>query len=531
MKRNILLYLSFILPAISSCYKDTSTLADRPIEAVVLDTTGIRKALYVEYQERLVLAPKIKQGDSQSLSFQWSVSEKVKSESGVKMKPIGDRLELNYQVDRPVASSAYTLRLTITDHAHADLQYFYAWDLHVQSTFITGLIIADTKDGLSSNLTYVKNRDFSTHYTKDEMIYRDVLKSDSVRINGIVASLNYTSLGRFWLPHISQLWVTTVEGKVLRYNTSDFSVNGNSDQSDLILYKPDNFRFNFFVKGGNFFFAQTSQGNYSLQSETVNVFSTPDLIIGKARFSNGVVAGTPRSNIRHNVLIWLEESTGSFASYTQTHGFSFELGRFTKTNAFDPNELKNKMAIAGEINHDHRLANFLLKDQVTGEYEVYQLDLGQSNPSYIQGSAKGVYKIPASFKEKMDMGVAYFFNKKENLLYVASQDKIYTVSFGVGDETIVNTNPIYVLPADEQMQKAKLFVQGQYAARADDIVAKLTPELAYNLNALIVISQKNEKQGVVRVIPLDKNGTEANVDKGHLYDGLGKVLDVISIGM
>lgn len=533
MKKKMIspLLLGLLLIALSSCYKDMSTLADQPIEGIVLDTTGIPKVLYTGYQEMLTLTPKIKQGDQQSLSFQWSISEKVKSAQNTVMKPIGEQLELQYPIDRPIASTAYMLRLTITDRAHGDLQYFYTWDLHVQSRFITGLVIADTKDGQTSNLTYVKNKDFSPRYTKDEVIYRDILETDSTHISGIVSSLNYTSLGRFWRPHISQLWVTMTDGKVLRYNTSDFSVNGRSEKSDLILYKPADFRFNSFIKGGNFLFAHTNYGIYSLQSETVNVFSTPDPIVGKAQFSNHIVAGTSRSNIGLNILVWLEESTGAFTSYTQTHGFSFELGSFTRTNAFDPNDLGNKTPIAGDITRNHRFANFLLKDKKTGEYGIYQLDLGQASPSYIKGSAKGVFRIPSSFQEQMDNAVAYFFHKTENLMYIATQTEIYVMSFGLGDEVIVNMTPIYMLPTNERMQKAKLFVQGQYAARADEIIAKFVPELAYNLNALIVISQKDGKQGIVHVIPVTDNGTKIDAGKGHTYDGFGKVLDVISIGM
>lgn len=531
MKKNIILYLSFLLSVtFSSCYKDTSTLAENLIEKVVLDTTGIQKELYVGSQDVLTLTPKIKQGNRESLTFEWSISEEVKTEKNTKMKPIGDQLELRYEIERPIASIPYMLQLTITDRKHGNLQYFYTWDLNVQSTFITGLIIADTKDGITSNLTYVKNKDLSTNYDKEEVIYRNILKADSVLINGLVSSLNYTSLGRFYRPHVSQLWVTTTEGKVIRYDTGDFSVNGHSDKANLILYKPENFKFNFFVKGGDFFFANTNYGNYSLTTERVNTFSTPDPIIGKAQFNNNVVAGTPHSNAKHYNTVWLEESTGAFTAYTETKNFSFALAGFTKTSAFDPNTLNDKIALTGEISQDNSIANFLLKDKKTNTYGIFQLDLGQSQP-HIQGSAKGMFSIPLSFKDKMDAAVSYFFSKTENLLYVATQTEIYTISFGLGDEAIVNTTPIYVLPANEQMKKSKLFLQGQYAARANDIAAKLTPELPLNLKALIVVSQRTDNQGVVHILPLVNNGTKVNEKAGHTYDGFGKVLDVIGIGM
>ncbi len=522
-----LMFVSFL----SSCYKDTSTLADRPIEPVVLDTAGLSGNIYIGYQEKLTLSPKIKEKTGQSLSFQWSISEKVKTERKVDMKTIGDRLELNYEVERPVATAAYLLRLTITDLAHDSLQYFYTWDVFVQSTYVTGLVIADTKDGSSSRLTYIKNKDFSTNYKKDEVILRDILSADSVRIKGLVASLHYSALGRFWRPHTSQLWVTTTDGKVVRYNTSDFSVNGRSERTDLILYKPEGFRFNFFFKGGDYLLANTTHGNYSLPSTTTNVFSTADPVLGNAKFSNNVVAGDPHSGITLNNLVWLEESTGAFTAHTYTHAFSYELATFNKTDAFDPNRLDDKIALAGEISYDHKMVNFLLKDKETGEYAIYQLDQGESNPSYVKGSAKGLFKIPASFKDKMDKAISYFLSKKENILYVATESEIYTITFGLGNEAKVNTTPVYTLPEGEQLRKAKLFVQGQYAARANEIEDKFVPVLPYNLNAITLISEKGENKGIVRVLPFSNNGIKIDADKGHTYEGFGKVLDVISIGM
>ncbi len=532
MKKNRTLYTIVVISAfLSSCYKDTSTLAEHLIEPVLVDTTGVKEDVFIGYQEVLSLSPKIKYSSPQSLSYEWTLSEKVKTEKKVEMKSIGDQLELNYPVERPIMNAPYLLRLTVTDKEHSNLQYFFTWNVYVQSVYITGLVIADTKDGITSNLTYVKNKDFSINYDKkEEVILRDILSADSVRINGLVSSLNYTCLGRFWRPHVSQLWITTTDGKVVRYNTSNFTVNGHSELSDLILYKPEGFKFNFLYKGGGSFFANTTHGNYSLPSETVNAFSTPDPIMGKAKFNNQIVATDAHSANHLNNLVWLEESTGAFTAHTRTGSLAFELATFNKTDIFDPNSLDGKIALAGEIFYNRKTVNFLLKDKVTGEYGIYQLDQGKANP-YTIGSAKGLFKIPISFKNKMDAAVSYFFSKTENILYVITETAVYTITFGLGNEAVVNTTPIYTSTTNERIRKAKLFVQGQYAARTDEVEDKIVPLLPYNLNALILMSEKGENQGVVRVIPFINNGSNIDIGYTHVYDGLGKILDVISIGI
>lgn len=530
MKKYSILYVASLAlaSALSSCYEDKSTFAGQPIEAVEIDTTGMgENNIYIGYQETLNLAPKLKSAEGKNLSYQWSISEKTDSERDTTMKVIGNELELNYKVERPINTSFYRLRLIVTDHTHSGLQSFCSWNVHVQSAFISGLLVAESKDGATTDFTYIKNKNFTPKYSQEEKIFRNILSGGTAgAIQGLVSSLHYSSLGRQWSTHTPQVWATTTEGKVMRYKTLDYTVNGNSDETNLIPYKPSGFKFNFFFKAFRNLFACTSHGNYSLVTAQLNIFSLPDPIIGTAKFKDNVVAVSPDSYATYDNAVWVEESTGAFASYTyKLQGGMNEVGSFNATaNVFDPNQLSDKKVLAGENSHDKKTSAFLMQDNATQEYAVYQLNLGTSTA---KGYAKGLFRIPSSFKTTMDNAVSCFFNKKENILYVATETAVYSVTYGSGDEAQVSSNPIYSLPEGEKMQKAKLFIQGQYMADAGEI--RFLTELAYNLNALILISNKNG-QGVVRVVPLTQNGTSADTGNAHTYDGFSKVLDVISVG-
>ena len=73
----------------------------------------------------------------------------------------------------------YLLKLTVKDTEN-DLEYLFWWDLYIQSAFLDGLVISDTKDGATSDLTLVLNQKLTTNYAgKEEKIFRNILASGS----------------------------------------------------------------------------------------------------------------------------------------------------------------------------------------------------------------------------------------------------------------------------------------------------------------------------------------------------------------
>lgn len=501
------------------------------IPPVSLDTIGIPLEQHIGYQEILTLSPKLKESETRSLSYKWEISEEIETNRTTAMKVIGDKLNLEYKVERPIATAPYRLRLTVTDNNNEGLQTIYSWPVYVRSAFITGLVVAHTKDGVTSNISYAKNKNISRNYNKEQVIMHDVLEEKG-KIDDLIKSLWYSSLGRQWRPHTCQLWVTTEKGRALRYNTKDFSINGDSEKTDLILYKPDGLKFISFFGGGESLFAHTTDGFYSLLSESINTFSTPDIMMKGQKFSNNIVAGDWRHNISINKLVWFDQENGKFTSRIKQKT-AYSLGKYSKTdNTFDPNNLQGNEALAGEISADYKTVSFLLKNTSSGEYAIYEMAQTEKENGDISGAAKGKYTIPNTFKTIMDQAKSFVFSKRSKILYVASNDKLYAVTYGLETEAKPNMTPIYSLPAGETLSCAKLFIQGEFLARSEEVeYGYLKPLLSYNLNAIMIASQKGEYDGVVRIIKFSGEGESLDMSEENTFNGFGKILDLISIGM
>lgn len=514
----------------ASCYKDTSTLADREIEAIKIDTAGIDPKLYLEFNEELVLAPKFTPKEGQKVSFHWSISEENKDAYDTKMKSIGDQLELRYKVERPISNSPYILKLVVRDESNQNLEYIYTWDLSVNSPYITGLLVAESKEGGKTDFSYIKNKDLTPNYKKEEVIIRNVLSevSKAGAIEGKVKNLYYTALGRQWNRHTSLLWALTEEGKLYRYKSQSFELDGDSDKDNLILYKPiSDFKFESLFKAGPSLFAETNAGYYAHNAEQLDVFTTPDTDLKEVKMKNGVVAFTSTSTPKSNYLIWVDEDKKAFSSLSVAGNVSVD--NFEQTTAFDPNNLGDAEPLAAEVTDDNLKASFLMKE--AGNYAIYTLTFAKKDQ---KGAADGKYNIPASFVPKMNNAKSFFFSKINQVLYVATEKEVYVVRYGgTGSDAEVNETPIYTIQNGENIDFAKLFIQGQYAANSGEMYfLKLygTPQLDLNLRALVIASHSAEDKGFVKVIPLGENGDTVEQDKMLSYDGFSKVLDVISIG-
>lgn len=119
----------------------------------------------------------------------------------------------------------------------------------------------------------------------------------------------------------------------------------------------------------------------------------------------------------------------------------------------------------------------------------------------------------------------------EDLFYVATPQEIYAFSFGRSEVQLL-PKPVYTVPLGEETTKAKLYIQGEYAARTTDARLNAGVRLDLNLRALLVTSQLGD-EGVVRLLPmnLDFIGTGVlSLDRALEYRSFGKILDVISVG-
>lgn len=520
--------------AMAGCYDDKSTYPVSPIDGVVIDTAGIPEKLYIGYLEELVLSPTISKGGSSGvggLLYEWAITE---SSSGTTFafETVSREKELHFIVNRPVSLAPYRVKLTVTDNENGGLQYLRIWDMYVQSTFLDGLLVSDTRNGQTSDFTYIRNSTLSVDYTGIEKIYRNILtEANGTPHEGLLSSLTYEVLGHATgtFEHTNQVWALSPEGYCTRFDCEDFSVNGNSDSESLLIYKPEGFKFSGFFKGYQLFFAVTNHGIYSFIVAANNAFSWNDALIKDAEINGNVMAANSSSYVVYNHTVFLDKRDGKVWSYSANSSLA-ECNTYSPNNVFDPNAMQDKTAVAAGITEDADIATFLLKDDHTGEYGIYTLNGYRETLPDIPASAGNMYTIPPAGKALLDKAVSVFFAQKELVMYVATVNGIYAITYGSGNTAVVNETARFTANG-EKITKAKLYQQGHYVNDIATVTKGYVTELAWNNKAVIVSTQVSEFEGKVYVIPITQPGIGTmDASQALVYDSFGEILDVITIG-
>ena len=554
MGKSKLIYIVFALWIVTfySCYDDKSTFATDNIGEVVIDVSGTSPNIYVGYQEELSLTPTISVGNNSNvdyLDYKWYLS-RTSGNANPDYELLSTEKELHAIISRPIDIEYYVLKLTVTDTENNNLQYENRWYIHVQSSFIDGLLIADSKDGVSSDLSLILNRTFTTNYNKDETIYRTILtNANGEAYNGLISSLTYEVLGYPEMSsHTNQVWAVTEDGDACRFDCQDFSITGNTRDESIITYKPGNLEFKSFFCASQMLFANTTTGFYNLMRTSTNSFGWYDAIASISKPNNNIIASNSSRNISYNHTIWYDKEQARFVSYTGIPAFgSAQLSYYQANSQFDPNALTGKSAIAGIISEDEKIGTFLLKDDATGQYTIYTLNQYKEQEGYwnddwteytetspeVPASAGNRYYIPNEGKTLLDNAISVFFFQNSYVLYVATESGIYAITYGAGNNAVVQTAPKYTAAGGEKITKAKLYQQGHFT---NDMYMTYGSEpyvqsLPWHNKALIVTTQSANSEGKVYVIPITQTGIGTlDPSQALSYAGFGKILDVITIG-
>mgnify|MGYP003294102622 CR=1 FL=1 len=125
-------------------------------------------------------------------------------------------------MNNAISNDSYYLRLLVTDTKHDDLQYSFLYQVFVQPSMLDGLLIADTKDGQTTDLTLVMNNKLTASYDKEEKIFRSILAGKEYP--GLIKAMSPITSGYY--PGVNMMSVIDEEGKVL---ATEYSESGKAD--------------------------------------------------------------------------------------------------------------------------------------------------------------------------------------------------------------------------------------------------------------------------------------------------------------
>lgn len=529
MKKNTLMIACFMMLALSSCYEDKSTLPENSIDGVELNITESEKVILVGYKEQLDIVPNITRNgkvDDTGLTFEWAINL-FPGWSKTEYEVIGREKELHTVLENEVSEDSYYLRLLVTDTQNDNLQYSFLYQVNVQPSMLDGLLIADTKDGQTTNLNLVMNDKLTIWYDKEEKVFRNIL---SETYPGLIKSLTPASAGYY--SGDNYMWLIDENGKLGAYETQDFVFSGMDQMFVLPTERVDLVR-----RAGQFICASTDLGFFAVNYITFqsSYFGWPTAGLDAYPIDNNICTSISALNGVNNstcaMLAWYCDEADAFIS----GDFSFMGATAVEFNNPEKFDLSNKSAVCGGNSVDEVTPTFLLKDEVTGEYIIYILARQEDydadwNWVGKPSSVKAAYTVPAEGKALLDKAIATSFACLESILYVATEEGIYTINFA-GATPTVNTTAQFTANG-EKITGMQLYQQGQYITAYDNATNSEFPvsgsweKKEWNNRAVVVTTQKGE-EGVVYVVPMKNLGT-GNLDASAAlrYDGFGRILAV-----
>lgn len=482
--RNLIRLFLFIVGITSmiACKKDLSTLDVNPIEGVKIDTAG-NGILNVFQFDHLVLNPRLTTGLSdEDLAYQWRINL-VPGDTTVIVLSTAKNLDAEISLP-PTRSGVYhQLTYSVTDKRN-DLKYIMTWQLSIKNGIGEGLVIAETTDGISTDLSHIMHPLVTSNFTGESVKHHIYSAINNAKIQGTVKQIRFNA-------RITALFGIT-DTEVFKVNTLDYRLAG---------------------KNGDLFFNHT--GNFAPQA--LGAVAQGDVYIENGKFySNYMEAakkwGVPfdsKFNVPDHVA--LDGNTGDL--YTVMNFYDEVKGQFVylrsiqsfgdrkmtaypsvTDKAFNPGNLPNKKNMAAALGPDRELLH-LLKDKSTGKLELYILNKSMNDyPNIIVPAPKVVYDLSAA--PEINTAIKFVLYDEQRVMYYATPTKIYVVLFG-GATPIYQER--YVAAAGEKITTLQMFQQCDYPFLGG-------PYISTN-NKQLIVSTYNETEGKVHIMPIRSVGS------------------------
>ena len=147
---------------LASCFEDDSSLNYKLMNPIVIDLGDEPTTYKVFAFDTLEIKPiTYKEGvPDADLSFKWTLEGNT-----IIPKVIDSTMTLKYMVDVSAQNNAYKLVYEVRDNT-TDIIQEQVFDVTVMSPFGSGLIVCDTKDEMTSDVSLIMAYNFTDSYRK-----------------------------------------------------------------------------------------------------------------------------------------------------------------------------------------------------------------------------------------------------------------------------------------------------------------------------------------------------------------------------
>lgn len=499
MKNNsltLLLAVFLLAGLVVSCSKDTSTLDENSIHGVKIDTTG-NSELSVYQFERLKVEPDIQTSiPEEDLTYEWHLNL---TPNDTVSQLIGEEKNLDYEVEfRPnVAGDNHQLVYTVTDNV-TGLEYIMSWPLTVRNNIGEGLVIAETPDGVNSDISHIMSPEVTPDYEEESVKHNVYSSLNGSTLPGLVKDMRYYKI------YGVDAMITITNEDIYRINTLDYTLAGSNGelffapnssyspqaldgapQSDVIIY---NGKLTSTYLGAARKFGMPFDSNYTVPDE---------------------VAINPFNYYPPVMLSFYDEANQVFVYQPSITQFG-DRNMYTTPNVggvFNPTGLSNMVNLAADVNTTGDFLH-LLKNTQTGEIGLYVLDGGASGSPLTPPAPKSFFDL--SNAPGIENATQFVFLDNQKVMYYATSDKIYAMLYGGGTPVFEER---YTVPAGEEITTLQVFQQADYPFDYNE-------DYLSGNNKQLVMSTYDGTEGKVYLLPFVNVGV-GNIDEANIKSFTG----------
>lgn len=504
MKR-ILYILTILVVTVSNlllvgCRDDFSSLDLDKIAGVSIDTTG-HASLNVFQFEHLVIKPKVNTNGVSDLSYEWKINLQPNKLDYI---VIGNERDLDYEVSLTptIGDNRHQIVLTVTDNSN-DLQYLMAWPLVIRNSIGEGLVIAETADGINSDISHIMSSLVTPLYDKESVKHHIYSSINGDLIPGVIKQLRHTTIrgtGNVMMGITDESLVTvkTIDYTPGPSNQGMFysSFEGIRPQAIGELVQGDVF------VGNNKLYGTWLATGTKFGSPYDFAYSVPSKI-ALNRNDDYVVA-----------INFYDELNGHFVYQQSIQAFGDRTMRKATTGGpFDARNLPGKINLAAGVSNSNDFLH-ILKDKTSNNIGLYILSGGEWDDNFdlVPPVAKSFFDL--SNAPDINNAIHFVILDNQNVLYYATKTKIYAVLFGTSTPTFAER---YTAPAGEEITTLQIYQQWDYPVRwEDDFIA--------TNNKQLIMSTYKGTEGKVYILPMINAGI-GNIDIANIksYGGFDRI--------
>lgn len=508
----ILLFF-FVTITINACKKDTSTLDVNKISGVEVDPTQLGTLNSFQF-DHLILDPKLNIGDlkESDLTYEWKIN--LIYNDTVSMV-IGRAKKLDYEVRlKPNSGSDYHLvTLTVTDKSH-DLKYITSWKLIVKNNIGEGLVIAESVDGVTTDISHIMSPLVTKDYT-GESIKRNIYSAiNGTTIPGLVKQM------RFVAARSGNALFTITDSHITKINTLNYTLNG---IDAALFFGPTE------IKPQALYGTRQSDIYIGNGKFTVTYLGISDKFSLPLDFPSNTVPTQIAFNATEGpdvAVTFYDEPKGKFYympsvgtnSFADKNMYPFEPA---PTKAFNPAALPGKTNLAAGMGSEEDFVH-ILKDKATGKVGIYTFDKGgwdSDNYETIPPSPKGFYDL--SNAPSINDAVKFVVLDDQKVIYYATPTKIYAIIYSTNTPVFEER---YSIPAGETLTTLQVYRQSDYPYNLDN------DYLPTNNKQLILSTYGSAaNSGKVYILPMINIGL-GNIDQSKIkiFTGFNKISSITS---